>query len=76
VRCPGRLWLGRRGLDLGEEEVRRWVEQRLARYKWLEGGVRFVAEVPKTASGKVLKRVFEGGGKLLSFENLHLFIRV
>jgi 4-coumarate--CoA ligase len=70
------LMVKKDGVDLGKEEVRRWVEQRLARYKWLEGGVRFVAEVPKTASGKVLKRVLRGKGRegaklggLCSYEN-------
>ncbi|KAF9735090.1 hypothetical protein PMIN06_000863 [Paraphaeosphaeria minitans] len=39
-------------------DVERWVEGRLARYKRLEGGVRFVGagEIPKTASGKIKKR--------------------
>ena len=42
--------------ELGEEDVRAWVEQRVARYKWLRGGVRFVDEVPKNAVGKILRR--------------------
>lgn len=43
--------------ELGEREVERWVEGRLARYKRLEGGVRFVGVggIPKTASGKIKK---------------------
>jgi 4-coumarate--CoA ligase len=45
------------GWEFGEAEVKKWVEGRLAKYKWLEGGVRFVDEVPKSASGKILKRV-------------------
>lgn len=44
-----------------EEEVKRWVKGRLAKYKWLEGGVRFVDGLPKTASGKILKRVLREG---------------
>lgn len=43
--------------DLGEEEVKRWCGERLARYKELTGGVRFVDAIPKNASGKILKRV-------------------
>jgi 4-coumarate--CoA ligase len=45
------------GAELGEGEVKRWVEERLAKYKWLEGGVRFLEALPKTASGKILKRI-------------------
>jgi 4-coumarate--CoA ligase len=59
------------GVELGETEVKKWVEQRLSKYKWLEGGVRFLDMLPKTASGKVLKRVLRdregearGGAKL------------
>jgi 4-coumarate--CoA ligase len=53
------------GVELGEMDVKRWVEERLAKYKWLEGGVRFLEILPKTASGKILKRVLrEGEAKL------------
>lgn len=38
-----------------EEEVKQYIQERLARYKWLDGGVRFVDEIPRTASGKVQK---------------------
>lgn len=55
---------------LGEEEVRKWCGDRLAKYKDLTGGVRFVDSIPKNASGKILKRLLreeaerEGKGKL------------
>ncbi|KAL4925699.1 acyl--CoA ligase [Aspergillus undulatus] len=45
------------GVRLGEEEVREFLEARLARFKALTGGVRFVEAIPKNASGKILKRV-------------------
>lgn len=38
---------------LTEEVVKEWVASKLARYKRLEGGVRFVDAIPKNASGKV-----------------------
>ncbi|KAF2709612.1 acetyl-CoA synthetase-like protein [Pleomassaria siparia CBS 279.74] len=41
---------------LQEKDVKAWMEGKLAKYKRLEGGVRFVQEIPKTASGKILKR--------------------
>ena len=41
--------------NVSEEEVKAFVAQRLARYKYLDGGVQFVDEIPRNASGKVLK---------------------
>ena len=32
------------------------MEKSKARYKWLEGGVEFIDAIPKTASGKILRR--------------------
>ncbi|KAG4433454.1 hypothetical protein IFR05_011058 [Cadophora sp. M221] len=40
-----------------ENEILKWVEQRVAPYKRLRGGVRFVDEIPKSTAGKVLRRV-------------------
>jgi acyl-CoA synthetase (AMP-forming)/AMP-acid ligase II len=45
------------GKGLSEEEVKGYLAGRLAKYKALTGGVRFVEAVPKNASGKILKRV-------------------
>jgi len=42
---------------LTEQEVIQWAGKKLATYKRLEGGVRFMEAIPKTASGKILKRV-------------------
>ncbi|KAL2861201.1 acyl--CoA ligase [Aspergillus lucknowensis] len=64
VRHPGtelpRAYVVRRpgdGDNLTEEEVRGFLEARLAKYKALTGGVRFVEAIPKNASGKILKRM-------------------
>lgn len=43
--------------QLTEEEVVEWAGKRLAKYKRLQGGVRFVDSIPKNASGKILKRI-------------------
>ena len=42
---------------VSEEEVKSSVSEKLARFKRLDGGVRFVDAIPKTASGKILKRI-------------------
>jgi 4-coumarate--CoA ligase len=41
---------------VSEEEVKKWVADRLAQYKQLRGGVVFVDEIPKNAIGKFLRR--------------------
>ncbi|KAL3429387.1 hypothetical protein BDV09DRAFT_44458 [Aspergillus tetrazonus] len=51
VRRPGK------GEGLTEDEVKGYFGQRLAKYKALTGGVRFVEAIPKNASGKILKRM-------------------
>jgi 4-coumarate--CoA ligase len=47
VRRPGSL--------LTEEDVRKYSSEKLAKYKALDGGVKFVDAIPKNASGKILK---------------------
>lgn len=47
----------RQGASISEDEVNDLVRQRLARYKQLTGGVKFLDEIPKSASGKILKRI-------------------
>ncbi|KAF2679279.1 4-coumarate-CoA ligase-like protein [Lentithecium fluviatile CBS 122367] len=44
------------GSALEERDVQAWMLERLAGYKQLVGGVRFVEVVPKNASGKILKK--------------------
>lgn len=45
------------------EEVRRWLDGRVANHKKLRGGVKFVPEVPKSASGKLLRRMLKDRAK-------------
>ncbi|KAE8378625.1 hypothetical protein BDV26DRAFT_292023 [Aspergillus bertholletiae] len=45
------------GDKLTEKEVQEYVAERLAKYKALTGGVRFLDAIPKNASGKILKRL-------------------
>jgi acyl-CoA synthetase (AMP-forming)/AMP-acid ligase II len=58
-----RAWivLSPAGTVLGEKEViarlDAWVQERLSRYKWLRGGITCVEMIPKSPTGKVLRRV-------------------
>lgn len=42
---------------IGEEEIQQFVEGKLARWKWLEGGVKFMEKIPKLSSGKIMRKV-------------------
>ncbi|EXJ70551.1 uncharacterized protein A1O5_06621 [Cladophialophora psammophila CBS 110553] len=44
---------------LTEDDVKAFIRQNLASYKALTGGVVFVDEIPKSPSGKILKRVLK-----------------
>ncbi|KAL8676653.1 MAG: hypothetical protein Q9186_006852 [Xanthomendoza sp. 1 TL-2023] len=65
------------GLETNERllarEIQKHVEGHKARHKWLKGGVVFVPEIPKSPSGKILRRMLKereregrrkGGAKL------------
>ncbi|KAH7131990.1 4-coumarate-CoA ligase-like protein [Dendryphion nanum] len=50
------------GLGKGEKEateIREWLNKKVASHKKLRGGVRFVDEIPKSISGKILRRVLK-----------------
>lgn len=40
-------------------EINKWVEDHKARYKWLKGGIEFIDAVPKSPSGKILRRLLK-----------------
>jgi 4-coumarate--CoA ligase len=40
-----------------EKDLYEWVKERVASYKRLDGGVVFIDSIPKSASGKILRRV-------------------
>ncbi|KAJ6005151.1 hypothetical protein N7451_003095 [Penicillium sp. IBT 35674x] len=40
-------------------KVHSWIQSRLARHKWLEGGIKFVDDVPRLTSGKIKRRVLK-----------------
>ncbi|KAH7915463.1 hypothetical protein BJ138DRAFT_1109674 [Hygrophoropsis aurantiaca] len=58
-----RAWvvLSSAGAILGEtqtiEKLDAWVRENLSKYKWLRGGIVIVDKIPKSESGKVLRRI-------------------
>ena len=52
---PRAYIIPRAGARLTEEQVMARAEERLAKYKRLEGGVKFIDSIPKSASGEILK---------------------
>lgn len=50
------------GLEALAAELKVLVEKRTAKYKWLKGGIVFVEAIPKSPSGKILRRVMKDGG--------------
>ncbi|KAL5343934.1 hypothetical protein BJX70DRAFT_3634 [Aspergillus crustosus] len=49
------------GASAAEEaaNIAKWLEAKVAHHKRLRGGVRFVDEIPKSASGKILRRLLK-----------------
>lgn len=47
------------GDEAREREIVKWVEERVAGHKRLRGGVVWIDEVPKSASGKILRRILK-----------------
>ena len=46
----------RQGSDLNEKQVEDYVNSQVANFKKLRGGVIFLSQIPKLASGKILRR--------------------
>jgi acyl-CoA synthetase (AMP-forming)/AMP-acid ligase II len=42
--------------DISEEDVKQFVAAKVSEHKWLKGGVQFVTRIPKSPSGKILRR--------------------
>lgn len=46
------------------EEIREWVEGKVAKHKYLTGGVVLVREVPKSAAGKIQRKILRDWAKV------------
>ena len=51
------------GGDGDAQDIIKWTAEKVASHKRLRGGVRFIEEVPKSASGKILRRVLKDRAK-------------
>ncbi|KAI9828290.1 MAG: hypothetical protein M1819_006628 [Sarea resinae] len=40
-----------------KRDISKWVEEHMAKYKWLRGGIEFVDAIPRSPSGKILRRL-------------------
>ena len=47
------------GNDKDAEDIVKWTGEKVANHKRLRGGVRFIEEIPKSASGKILRRLLK-----------------
>lgn len=45
------------------QEIVAWMDKKVVYYKKLRGGIRFVDEIPKSAAGKILRRVLKDRAK-------------
>lgn len=43
--------------DVTSDEIYQWVKERVAAYKRLDGGIVLCESIPKSASGKILRRL-------------------
>lgn len=52
----------RKGIEAGkalEDDIVSWLNAKVANHKKLRGGVSFVDQIPKSVSGKILRRVLK-----------------
>ena len=54
---------GVKGDKSDEKEIVEWLREKVANHKRLRGGVLFVDEIPKSASGKILRRLLKAKAK-------------
>jgi len=50
-----------KGKAASVEALDAWIRTKLSKYKWLRGGIEVVDQIPKSPTGKVLRRVLQDG---------------
>ncbi|KAK4451326.1 hypothetical protein QBC34DRAFT_459056 [Podospora aff. communis PSN243] len=65
----------RKALEAFAAELREYTEKRTAKYKWLVGGVVFVDQIPKSPSGKILRRVLKDKGDQMGGVEVQLYVK-
>lgn len=53
---PRAFIVRKKGSEVTEKELQDYVAGKVAKYKWLAGGVKFLDVIPKNASGKILRK--------------------
>jgi 4-coumarate--CoA ligase len=48
---------------VSENGIQEWMKSRVARHKYLAGGIKFVNEVPRLASGKIQRKTLREWAK-------------
>jgi 4-coumarate--CoA ligase len=51
------------GKNTRPEDIQNWIKTKVAKHKYLTGGVAFIDEVPKLASGKIMRKVMREWAK-------------
>ncbi|PQE08981.1 4-coumarate- ligase 2 protein [Rutstroemia sp. NJR-2017a WRK4] len=51
------------GKNINPEDIQNWIKTKVAKHKYLTGGVAFIDEVPKLASGKIMRKVMREWAK-------------
>ncbi|KAJ7285272.1 hypothetical protein C8J57DRAFT_1291041 [Mycena rebaudengoi] len=49
----------KKGAPVVVQELEDWHKQSLSKYKWLQGGIEVIKEIPKTPTGKTLRRALQ-----------------
>uniref|UniRef100_T1GAU3 AMP-binding enzyme C-terminal domain-containing protein n=1 Tax=Megaselia scalaris TaxID=36166 RepID=T1GAU3_MEGSC len=59
INLPAALVVKKQGTMLSEDTVKDYVAERMPHFKHLSGGVYFVDSLPRTASGKVIRKMVQ-----------------
>lgn len=51
-----KAYIVRRDNKVTAKEIQKYIEQKCSKHKWLIGGVQFIDSVPKSSTGKILRR--------------------